>query len=293
MYHLHQLAEHSYYIDTPAKVGLYVNDNNQAWLFDSGHDAASGQAIYEIISQQGWQLQAVILSHSNADHMGGGARINALCGCPVYISHAEQGFAEFTEFQSGYLFGAYPAAQLRVPLLCAEPFPAQDLSADVLPPELQIIPLPGHFIGHVGLRTPDDVYFLADAIADEQTLIRGRFFYIYDFDAQLQTYELMSSLQGKICLPAHAEPTRDIAALAAFNRQIMLENMEIIYDMCAKPISSEQLIKQIFDRFSLRMDEFSFLVSSSNIRAYLSYLRDHDRISLCFSNNLPIWEQVH
>lgn len=43
MYELHQIGERSYDIDCPAKIGIYLTNNTDVYLIDSGNDKDTGK----------------------------------------------------------------------------------------------------------------------------------------------------------------------------------------------------------------------------------------------------------
>ena len=49
MYELVQVAPHTYYINSPSKVGVYVEEDNSVWLIDSGNDKDAGRKIQRIL----------------------------------------------------------------------------------------------------------------------------------------------------------------------------------------------------------------------------------------------------
>ena len=71
MYELVQVAENTYYINSPSKVGIYRVNDGDVWLIDSGNDKDAGRKIQKIFDAQGWTLTAITNTHSNADHDGG------------------------------------------------------------------------------------------------------------------------------------------------------------------------------------------------------------------------------
>ena len=71
MFELHQVGEKSYYIDCPAKIGLYRINDAEVYLIDSGNDKDAGRKIRRILNENGWSLKGIINTHSNADHIGG------------------------------------------------------------------------------------------------------------------------------------------------------------------------------------------------------------------------------
>ena len=70
MYELVQVAEHTYYIECPAKIGIY-EDTDGVYVIDSGNDKDAGRKVRKILNENGWSLKGIINTHSNADHIGG------------------------------------------------------------------------------------------------------------------------------------------------------------------------------------------------------------------------------
>ncbi len=71
MYELNQVGEKSYYINCPAKIGIYLAGNTDVYLIDSGNDKEAGKKVRKILDEKGWNLLGILNTHSNADHIGG------------------------------------------------------------------------------------------------------------------------------------------------------------------------------------------------------------------------------
>ncbi len=71
MYELIQVSEQSYYIKSPAKIGLVRLNDTDVCLIDSGNDKDAGRKIRQLLDKNGWRLSAIYNTHSNADHIGG------------------------------------------------------------------------------------------------------------------------------------------------------------------------------------------------------------------------------
>ena len=84
MYELIQVAERTWYIDCPAKIGVYLMNDTEVCLIDSGSDKDAARRILKILTAKGWTLRKILATHSHADHVGGCAALHARTGCEVY-----------------------------------------------------------------------------------------------------------------------------------------------------------------------------------------------------------------
>ncbi|MEG1684314.1 MAG: MBL fold metallo-hydrolase, partial [Oscillospiraceae bacterium] len=179
MFEWMQAGEHSYYINSPAKIGVY-HDDSQTILIDSGNDKDAGRKIRQLLDQRQWTLTAIVNTHSNADHIGGNAYLQRQTGCKIFAPGIEAAFTRAPILEPSFLYGGYPPQALRHKFLMAQPSDALDFSHPDFPKVLEPIPLPGHFFDMVGLRVPDGTVFLADCLSSAATLEKYQFSFIYD-----------------------------------------------------------------------------------------------------------------
>ena len=97
MYELNQVGEKSYYINCPAKIGVYLADDKNVYLIDSGNDKDAGRKVRKILDEKGWNLLGILNTHSNADHIGGNQYLQQQIGCKVFGGGIEKTFTEFPE----------------------------------------------------------------------------------------------------------------------------------------------------------------------------------------------------
>ena len=292
MYELIQIAERSYYIQSPAKIGLVKLNEQDVCLIDSGNDKDAGRKVRQLLERNDWRLKAIYNTHSNADHIGGNQYLQKQTGCKVYAPGIDCAFTRYPVLEPSFLYGGYPCADLRHKFLMAQPSDAQELTQDVLPEGFQIIPLPGHFFDMVGFRTPDDIVFLADCLSSRETLEKYRIGYIYDVAAYLETLEMVKTLQARRFVPAHADASQEIAALAQYNINTVLEIAERIIDICREPLCSEAILQRLFTDYGLVMNFEQYVLVGGTVRSYLSWLKDTGRVNAMFENNMLLWQRV-
>lgn len=292
MYELIQVAENTYYIDCPAKIGVYKQPDDSVWLIDTGNDKEAGRKINKLLDAQGWTLAGIINTHSNADHCGGNQFLQKRRNCPIYSTPMENIVIANPILESSFLYGAYPPKQLRNKFLMAQDSNASDLSAAALPEGMEVIPLPGHFWDMIGIKTPDNVYFLADCMFGENIIEKYHISFVYDVKAYIETIQKVCKLEGKLFIPAHAQPTEDIKPLAQTNLNKVCEILEQLIQICQTPLSFEEILKRIFDTFSLTMDMAQYVLVGSTIRSYLSYLADHGFLEIEIKDNMVLWKHA-
>ena len=292
MFELIQVSERSYYIQSPAKIGLVRLDDHDVCLIDSGNDKDAGRKVRQILDANGWRLTAIYNTHSNADHIGGNQYLQRQTGCAVYAPGIDCAFTRHPVLEPSFLYGGFPCRELRHKFLMAQESDAQELRADVMPEGFEIIPLPGHFFDMVGFRTPDDVVYLADCLSSRETLEKYRIGFIYDVSEYLKTLEKVKGMSAKMFIPSHAEATADISELAQYNIDKTLEVADKIVDICAEPMCFEAILKNLFDEYGLTMTFEQYVLVGSTVRSYLAWLKDTGRVSVAFENNMLLWRRV-
>lgn len=292
MYELIRAGEQSYYLDCPAKIGVYLAGEGEVYLIDSGGDKEAGRKARQLLEQNSWTLRGIINTHSNADHIGGNQYLQRQTGCRVFANGVEAAFTRAPMLEPSFLYGGYPPAALRHKFLLAAPSDAEDFTSPAFPRELEVIPLPGHFFDMAGVRTPDGTVFLADCLSSRSTLEKYQFSFIYDVAAYLDTLAMVEGMEAKLFVPAHAEATKDIAPLARLNRDKVLELAEVLTGLCAQPSGFESILRRAFAKYGLTMNFEQYVLVGSTVRSYLAWLSDTGRVAARFEDNMLLWERV-
>ena len=292
MYELIPVGEQSYYIQSPSKIGLIRVGGRDVCLIDCGNDKDAGRKVRQILTANDWNLKAIYLTHSNADHIGGNKYLQAQTGCQTYAPGIECEFTRHPILEPAFLYGGFPPSDLRHKLLMAQDSDASPLTKESLPEGFEILPLPGHFFDMVGYRTPDNVVYLADCLSSRQTLDKYQLTFLYDVAAYLNTLEMVKTLNARMFVPAHAEATEDIAPLAQYNIDKVLSIGDRLVSMCGRPISFEMLLQKVFSEYGLTMNFEQYVLIGSTVRSYLAWLKDSGRLDAVFEDNLLLWKQA-
>lgn len=274
----------TYYIKNNTNIGIYKIDDENVYLIDTGNDTDAGKKILKIVEEQGWKVQGIINTHSNADHIGGNKVIEDRTNCEIFTSGLEACFTRYPELEPAFLYGAYPFKDLQNKFLKAKPSNVQVLD-DNNQNYFEIIPLKGHFLDMIGIKTKDNVIFLADSLFSEETINKYHVFFIYDVKEYLHTLDILENLEGSLFIPSHTEATKDISSLIKLNRDKINQILAYLCEILEKELIFEDILKNVFDKFSLVMNANQYVLVGSTIKSYLAYLIDENKVSIEFKDN--------
>ncbi len=286
MYELIKVTDRFYFVDCPAKIGIYKISESEIALIDSGNNRGAANKVLRIAEENGWHIGMILVTHAHCDHIGGCYHIQNRTGCKIYAPSGEVGAVTHPPRENAILYGGKPPKELSRGFLFAEPCAAEPITAEILPEGLSVLPLPGHTEDQYGFVTEDGAVYLADALASEKTLEKYGIPYVYDVGKYLETLERIVSMRGAQYVPAHSDMTADIAPLARKNIESTEALAEAILEEAAAPITPEALLSRIFERYGLRMSLEQYLLIGSTLRSYITYLSERDRLTYTVIDNM-------
>lgn len=291
MYELIKLTEKCYYIDCPSKMGIVRISENEVCLIDSGNSRQTAKKVKRILDGQGFSLKAVYLTHSHADHIGGCRYLQSETGCRVFAPGIECDFTCHPLLEGAYVWGGFAPEELRERFFLAEECVAEPLTPEALPEGMEAVPLPGHSFDMVGYRV-DGVFYIADSLSSAETLDKYGVGFIYDVKEYLNTLKWLTECGDWIFVPSHAASSSSVSALAEYNAGKVSEVAERIIGLAREPIAFEEILKGIFDGYSLTMNFGQYALVGSTVRSYLAYLKGEGRIRADFVDNRLLWKSI-
>ncbi len=290
MYELIQLTQSCYYIESPAKIGVVKLEGNDVCLIDSGSDKEAGRKIKKILDENGWNLKAIYNTHSHADHIGGNKYLQNQTGCEIYAPAMNAGFANYPILEPSFLYAGFPVKELQNKFLLAQESHVQPLTDKVLPDNLSVISLDGHFLDMVGYKTECGVIFLADCLLSKNILDKYKIPFIYDVRSYLETLDRVKDMQG-IFVPSHADVTEDISELAEYNQEVVHKLASDILSI-TDGVCFEIILQKLFDKYGLALDFNQYVLAGSTVKSILAWLKSNGKIITSFENNMLLWNAV-
>lgn len=291
MYQLIKAGERTYYVECPSRVGIYLLNEKEVCLIDSGNDKDFGGKILRILEENNWTLKTIISTHLHVDHIGGNDYLQKNTGCEILAPKEEMTFIEHPKLKPAFIFGGFPLKELTGSSVVAKPSICKVLTEENLPDGLSMITLEGHSLDMIAIKTSDEVWFLADSLFSLETMNKYHICFIYDVKSYLESLEKLKKIEGKLFIPSHAIPSDNIEDLINENQRKTLEILENVKDILASPKTLEEVVREIFNSYSLKISLEQHFLITFTIRSYLAYMYHSGIIDIEFINNMLYWRK--
>lgn len=292
---LKKISGNTYYIPGAVNTGVIVNGSD-CLVIDTGLDLQAGKQLWRCLQNSGLIPKAVINTHSHADHFGGNAVFREQAGSQIYASQLEKAVIENPYLEPFYLFSAAPVKELATRFLMAPASPVDG----VLQPgpvtldgiSLEILPLPGHSPGQIGVVSGDKACFTADAYFGEAILAKYGMPYCADVSSSLDT--LHDLLQSKYAyyIPCHGEPTDNPTEEILKNVAVIEETLALILTILQQgPRTREEVLAAVLTAGNRKLDAVQYVLNHGAITACLSHLHKTGQVEYHFTNGKMLWKQ--
>lgn len=291
MYELVKLGKNTYYINAFCNVGVYVNGTD-ATLIDSGLDDENAVIIDDLLKKEGLLVKNIIITHAHADHIGSSRYFVDKYNATVLCTKADTAIANISILNTSLIYGGLPSNIARGKMLYAEPCKAIEITKNNLPKGLEIVDLRGHSISMIGVKTDDNVLFVADSVISEKTIQKFPLTYLLNVNEYLSSMDKILSINADYYVPAHAEVTTDIAPLVSLNKQAVQKNIDDILSVMTKPIEIGDLVFEYAKKFGYVLKTSQFFVVTTTIKNYLAHLESEGKVKAYIENNRLFWEKL-
>lgn len=294
---LRKISDSVYLLYGPTVVGIVETDEGKIILIDSGINKRHAELIYQVIHDYKFQLEAILVTHAHADHIGGCAYLQSITNCKILSSPLEAPAVKFPLIQSIALFGASPLPELITSSLVAEPADADALNEQIIhfnKTEIKIVDLIGHTPNHIGFLV-NSVLFIGDALFPTKILEKNKFVYHFDPLLALETINSLPKLIAQYnvskVVGSHVGVCEKLEDLVFYNKLQIEKNFKMLLQILATPITLEKIVKEIISKINplKNFDLSLYFLFRASILAYLSALRKQNKIGYRVLDNSLIW----
>lgn len=291
MMNLVKIGDKTYVLKGNVNIGIYVFNDNEVCLIDTGIKDMYYESIEKALSDKDWKLKYIINTHGHADHIGENHYLQEKYNCKIFTSKYESSFVKNPILGNYVMYGSKPILDMQNYLMSAEESVCEDVE-NLNIPGLEIVPLFGHSIGHIGVLTSDEVLFCGDSYASKDILKKYPIQYTYDVKGYLETLGFLKNSNYKYYVPSHGEIEENCKSTIDFN----IENVQTIENeilmIIKNEISYENLLKNIFEKHHISMSIMQYYLIGSTVKAYLTKLYEDKKIKFNFKNNVMSIELI-
>jgi len=206
------------------QIPTYQLSERDVILFDSGIDFK--EELPALMEQRGLRVRAVFCTHMHWDHTAGNEGLVNRFGAEIFAHEDAIADIKFSKTPT------YPIRALR-----------EEGSVTVDGVEIEILPTPGHCVGHLAFVTPDGVCCLGDAMMSGQMLRESKMPYLEDVDLSIVTMEQIRRTRYPFYATSHkgVTPLEDMPALVDENIKKELD----LYDMLRQQITGPKPVEEV------------------------------------------------
>ena len=282
----------TYYLPAPTNIGVFQFKDKYTLLIDSGDNNRQARKLAEVIQVGGLNIKYIVNTHNHPDHAGGNLFFQEhYPGSQFYSSEHEKLFLENSLLFPMYLYGGRPIRELARYFVKSKTLQVDEIllpgNYKINDEKFEIIPLPGHAWGQMGIGTRDRVFFLGDALFSREIIGKYSFPFLFAIEDQLETYNTIAGLDYDWFVLGHAAqlyPQDEIQALVDFNRDNLQFYLNLVRDLLAQPHTREELLEEICILQELELDFKEYYFSHATIGAMVAYLHDHQELAWQLEN---------
>jgi glyoxylase-like metal-dependent hydrolase (beta-lactamase superfamily II) len=239
-------------------------------------------------------VDEILITHGHADHFACAAVLRR-AGSRVITAREEVALVENPEVNIRGMFSwAKPSDEMVTKLFRGEGCFVDAYLDEWSDPEIQVIPLSGHTLGHAGFLTADRVLFSGDALYIRELWNKHPLPYAIDIGLVKSSLALIQTLDYDWLVPAHghivdkAESIRDIT-----NHVERVEAVEaLIWRELKTARTTEEIIARVSEALGLKENPAQYWLSVTTVKGFLGCLLERQMIEFYVRDYAGYWRTI-
>jgi glyoxylase-like metal-dependent hydrolase (beta-lactamase superfamily II) len=242
----------------------------------------------------GFAVTDLLITHGHADHFASAARLRER-GARVIAPREEVSLVENPEVNIRGMFSwALPTDEMVTKLFRGEGAKVDGYADEWSGGGIDVVPLPGHTLGHSGYLTADGVLFTGDALYQRALWKRHPLPYAIDPGLVRSSLKVIASLAFEWLVPGHGVPSgRDEALLDIAHHIRRLDEMSArLLAHLSEPLTTEQAIAALSRDAGLSDNSAQYWLAVTTVKGYLSDLVREGRAEFFVADHAGWWRAL-
>ncbi len=282
---IHNIKGNTYYFETKsAYIPFYKINEKEIIMLDSGLYDTDEKIIKDIILQYNFIVRAVICTHAHIDHVGNNFWIKEEHGAEILMPEYESMICNsMYNARAYYLPSITKRMEKRFETnisITDRKISAADKFIEVCEQKFEIAQLPGHTHYHIGIITPDNVFYIGDSLIGIDELKDTKIVFVDDIAVDLETKAKLRKIRCCKYVLAHKGIYDDINYIIDCNIDYLENKMKLIIDIINKPMTMSEIFREVFRKLNISKNVSTYILAEKMIRPYIYYLIDNGVIKL-------------
>jgi len=239
-------------------------------------------------------IKHLLITHGHADHFSSAAALRR-GGTRITAPREEVALVENPEVNIRGMFSwARPSDEMVTKLFRGEGCKVDAYADEWRGFGIDVVPLPGHTLGHTGYLTADGVLFTGDAVYEMPIWARHRLPYAIDPGLVRSSLSVIEGLDFEWLVPGHGVVVDRDEALEhiAYHRERMDEMSERLYALLREPRTTEQAVAEMSEIAGLSDNAAQYWLAVTTVKGYLSDLLRQGRAEFFVREHAGWWRAI-
>jgi glyoxylase-like metal-dependent hydrolase (beta-lactamase superfamily II) len=266
---------------------LFADITNSGWVSGALVDTGPDAAVYA-----GRPVMHVLITHGHADHFSAAADLR-LAGARIVAPREEASLVENPEVNIRGMFSwARPSDEMVTKMFRGEGVKVDQFSDEWRGYGIEVVPLPGHTLGHCGYLTDDGVLFSGDALYERELWEKHPLPYAIDPGLVRSSLMTIDSLEFEWLVPGHGAapiPRADAGGHIAHHVARMDDVSAFLVSLLRVPATTEEAIAAVSRHVGLAESPAQYWLAVTTVKGYLSDLVRQGLVTFSVREHAGLW----